>query len=40
MSLIPYEPFRHLENMQRELSRFLQMIFYLPDSGKISVFPI
>ncbi|HHT62903.1 MAG: Hsp20/alpha crystallin family protein [Bacillota bacterium] len=22
MSLIPYEPFRHLENMQRELSRF------------------
>ncbi|MGI6065029.1 MAG: Hsp20/alpha crystallin family protein [Bacillota bacterium] len=22
MSLIPYEPFRHLENMQRELNRF------------------
>lgn len=22
MSLIPYEPFRHLENMQRELGRF------------------
>jgi HSP20 family protein len=27
MSLIPYEPFRHLENMQRELSRFFSNDF-------------
>lgn len=27
MSLIPYEPFRHLENMRRELDRFLSSDF-------------